>query len=140
MLLGLWFGVEAIQIIKLLNPPTQNAEYSPNEIVAPIAELSKSMKEHAISDALVASQRGYFAYYANVRHIYLPYTDYQGLSNFLKKNQVNYLYIKESRIKNYPFAEVFRKQKYGDELQLIYKGDGAHGDQILLFKITQAST
>ncbi len=139
MLLGLWVGVEAITIIRLVNPPSQNAEYSPIEIVAPIAEMSRSMKKHGISDALIAAQREYFAYYAKVRHIYLPYTDYQGLTHFLKKNQVDYLYIKESRIKNYPFAEVFRKQEYSDELQLIYKGDGSNDDSILLFKITQAN-
>lgn len=140
MLLILWVGLEAITIKKYLNPPVQNAEYSPIEIVAPIAELSRSMKDHAISDALIAAQRGYFAYYANVRHIYLPYTDYQSLLTFLKKNQVDYLYVKESRIKNYPFAEVFRKHEYGDEIQLIYKGDGTKGDQNLLFKTTQANS
>lgn len=135
-LLLVWAGFSSANLAKeLVEIKDANDEYSPAEIIQPIAVLANDAKMHSIKNPLVVGQREYFSYFSNSRHLYMPFTDYSGLIEFLSQNGASYLYLKHSRVADYPFFPIFETNSYGSDLELIYSGEDASGELIELFAI-----
>ena len=136
ILLLLWVGTSAASLtVQVLRSEKANNEYSPAEIAEPISVMQASASALGIRSPLTVAQRDYFSYYGGARHLFTPFTDYRGLINYLRLNRADFLYVKYSRVKKYPFFQHFLTGSYGPELKLLYSGKDAYGGLIQLFRV-----
>lgn len=139
-ILFILLSMSAWPIYRTFKPPIYNSEYSPAEIIEPIRFIKEYFKKKSIKDPLIASERSYISYFSGTRHIYLPYTDYQGLVKFCYLNKVDIIYLKYKRIKNHPFVEAFTKKTAHPDFHLIYGTVDAYGEKIQIFNLNHSST
>lgn len=129
-ILAAWF----FPLYKAINPPKSNAEYSPAELAEPIKILKTVAQNDLHRPPIITAQRHYISYFANGEHFYLPFTDYNGLVRFCNLNHVDFLYLKHSRVKAYPFFHTFHQHEPNNNFVLIYSGLDAGGRKVELYR------
>ncbi|NIV31480.1 MAG: hypothetical protein GWN58_18915 [Anaerolineae bacterium] len=77
------------------------------------------------------------AYFAEGRHLYLPYTDYEGLVKYCDLNYVDFLYLKHRRVERYPFFEAFIQGSSPPDFALLYRGVDAYGEGLGLYRFQE---
>lgn len=128
-LIGAWIP----QLFVTFRPPDRNSDYSPAEFKAPISVVTKIKGELGRVPNITA-QRRHFTYFADGNHFYLPYTDYHGLVRYCDLNNIDLVYLKHSRVENYPFYQEFMKEGKTSHFTVIYEGVDAFGKKITLYQ------
>ena len=129
---------ESVQpITKAFTPPSYNKEYSVNELKEPIRIIQNSIKEREIKLPSIAAQRGYLSYFTNSRQVYLPFTDYEALVKYCTFHKIDFLFLKHSRVKNYPFIKRFIQEIPPIDFTLLYKNHDNTGKPIELYEFNK---
>ncbi len=129
-LIGAW----SLPLLKTFRPSDHNAEYGRAELREPIAIVKKMEENELQRTPVIASERGYLAFFTGGKQLYLPYTDYQGLVKYCDLNNVDILYLKHRRVKKYPFSQAFLKGKANIDFVLLYTGLDDHGEKLELYR------
>lgn len=129
LLLSVW----AIPINSNLKMPARNREYDPQVIqkmVTIIQDDNKLQRKVA-----VAARKGYLPYYSGTRNIITPFTDYNGLVNYLNLNNVTYLFLEHALLDRFPFIENFNEGSYGNDFLLLHETIDRQGRKYSLYKL-----
>jgi len=118
----------------VFRPRVYNREYGPAELEKPVAIVKEITENELLRTPVIAAQRGYLAYFAEGKHLYLPYTDYEGLVRYCDLNHVDFLYLKHKRVECYPFLESFLKGSSPPDFVLLYRGVDAYGEGLELYR------
>jgi 4-amino-4-deoxy-L-arabinose transferase-like glycosyltransferase len=117
-------------------PPSRNRDYSPSEIIEPVTIMKNIADRELQRPPIVTSQRRVIEYFVDGKHYYLPYTNYEGLIRYCDLNNIDFIYLKYNRLKNYPFLKKFLDGEIGTELKLIFSGIDAYGGKIELYQLS----
>jgi hypothetical protein len=121
-------------LIRTFTPPVYNKEYSDSELKEPIRIIQKIIKETAIEAPSIAAQRGYLSYFTDSKQVYLPFADYEALLKYCTFHRIDFLFLKHSRVKNYPFFKTFLQESLPPDFSLLYRGLDARGKGIELYR------
>jgi len=123
-----------------LKPPVANVGYGIEEIKKPL-EIIKAISINELHrNPVIAAKKNYLAYYfdpdtyTGARTLYLPYTGYEELVEYLVSNNADFLYLRYSIITGFPFLEVFEQEKYSQQFRLLFTGVDAHGVKTELYR------
>jgi len=122
------------QLVHAIKPPYFNSEYSPVELKKPIKIINEIAKNELQRTPVVISERIYLAYFTNAEPLFFPYANYKTLIRFCDLKRVDFLYLKHSRVKKYPFFNAFLQKEHFAEFRLLYKGLDAKGKVIELYR------
>lgn len=126
--------------ISLRRAPDRNLDYSPSEIREP-ATIMKNIAESELQRTpKVTAQRRHIEYFIDGRFYYLPYTDYEGLIKYCNLNNIDFIYLKYNRLKDYPFLKKFLNNDISAELKLIYSGVDAYGGKIEVYRFIKTTS
>jgi hypothetical protein len=114
-------------------PPPYNHEYRPAELKEPVAILMQKAANDLHQTSVVTSERGYIAYFANSKRVFLPYTNYEGLVKYCQLNHVDFLYLKHALVKEYPFFQAFMQEIPPPHFDLLYRAIDTHRGNIELY-------
>lgn len=115
-----------------LKRPAVNTEYDPQAIQKIAAVLKKESESER--DIIFSAQKRYLQLYSDAGIIFAPFTDYNGLINFLKLNNINYLFLNHYHVRNYPFLEQFLLEEYDSHFILIKEMTDGNGNVLSLYK------
>jgi 4-amino-4-deoxy-L-arabinose transferase-like glycosyltransferase len=124
----------------VLKPPVANVGYSIEEIKEPLKIIKAISKNELRRNPVIAAKKNYLAYYyepdtySGARTLYLPYTGYEGLVEYLERNNADFLYLRYSLISEFPFLEVFEQEKYSRQFRLLFTGVDARGVKTELYR------
>jgi len=124
----------ANELKSTFTPPHYNREYSLTELENPIRIVKSTAKDEPINAPVIAAQRGYLAYFVGMKQAYLPFCDYEKLVRWCSLNNVDFLFLKHSRLKNYPWFKLFMKESPPSDFFLIYRGIDIRGKRIELYR------
>jgi hypothetical protein len=65
--------------------------------------------------------------------VFLPYTNYEGLVKYCQLNHVDFLYLKHSLVKKYPFFQAFMQEIPPPHFDLLYRAIDTHRGNIELY-------
>jgi hypothetical protein len=114
-------------------PPQYNHEYRRAELKEPVAIIVQKAANDLHKTPIVTSERGYIAYFANSTRVFLPYTNYEGLVKYCQLNHVDFLYLKHSLVKEYPFFQAFMQEIPPPHFDLLYRAMYTYGENIELY-------
>ena len=134
MLFFILIGVSVVPLLKTFRPPHFNKEYSPVELKEPIAIVKKITEKELKRPPIISAQRGYLSYFASGKQVFVPYTHYEGLVKYCHLNNVDFFYLKHSRLNNYPFFKAFFQNSPPPDFVLLYSGVDAYGGKIELYR------
>lgn len=126
--------------VALRRAPEYNVDYSLNELKQPVKIIKNVAARELHRRPVVTSQRRVIEYFVDGKHYYLPYTDYEGLVKYCDLNNIDFIYLKYNRLKDYPFMNKFLNCETGSELNLIYSGLDAFGDKIELYRFIKTTS
>lgn len=126
-------AVSAIPLLKTFRPPHFNKEYSPVELKEPVAIVKKIAQKELKRPPIISAQRAYLSYFAGGKQVFVPYTHYEGLVKYCQLNNVDFLYLKHSRVNKYPFFKAFSQNSPPSDFVLLYSGVDAYGGKIELY-------
>jgi len=134
MLLFVIAGWES-QIRESFSPPTHNREYSLTELKEPM-DIIKSETAEWERQPIISARKGYLSYFlGTTKNALLPYSNYEQLVTYTTLNQVDYIYLKYSLIKDFPFLKVFQTGAYKRDFERLYRGVDAGGDPLELYRV-----
>jgi hypothetical protein len=128
------FAASTPQLWKAFKPSHFNKEYSPAELSKPADIIVDIVKKELFSPPNITAQRGYLSHLTGGKQIYLPYTDYKGLVRYCELNNVDFLYLKHRRVKEYPLSTNFLQKEAHPDFTLLYNGVDDFGEKIELFR------
>lgn len=118
----------------VVSPATANTEYSPAELEKPLQIVRAFELEHK-RKAVITADRGYLAHYANARQAYIPHADYTAVLRYIDLNKVDFVYLKENRLRKNPFYQTYLKQGFPENYVHLYGGLDAGGGKIELYRV-----
>jgi len=122
------------QLVHAIKPPHFNSEYSPAELNEPIKIVNEITENELKRTPVIISERIYLAYFTDGKPFFFPYANYKTLIRFCDLKRVDFLYLKHSRVKKYPFFNAFLQKEYSAEFFLLYKGLDVKGKTIELYR------
>lgn len=119
----------------VLKPPAANYEYSVEEIRRPVEIISEVAKRELGRQPVVTARKNYIAYYSGAQTVYLPYAEYGELVQYLRLNNVDFLYLSYDLIDDYPFLRKFEQGRDLQDFNLLFEGANARGGKIQLYRL-----
>lgn len=114
-----------------------NMEYHPNDLREPIRIIQSAAEELGRTPAIV-SRKAYLPYYAGTGlGLPLPYTDYEGLVEYSRINNADFLYLvyPEPRA----FMSVFADGDTSPPFELLYEGRSSLGRRVELYGVSDSA-
>ncbi|MDZ7343955.1 MAG: hypothetical protein ONA90_05515, partial [candidate division KSB1 bacterium] len=124
-------------LLQAFRPPQSNFDYSPAAFEEPLRLVSKTIQSDASRQAKIAVRKGYFTYMAGAERFFIPFTDYRGLVTYCKLNDIDFLFLQDQLVQNYPFFERFKNDPH--EFERLYAGVDEFGNQIRLYRFNKAA-
>ena len=124
----------------LMHPPEENRSYGAEEIKKPVRVLLDLKKNELDRKPIVVASKHYLAYFSGSTRLYMPYTDYDGLVEYLHLNNADVLYLTYTQLKRYPFMERFRVGEDLEEFTLLYDGADSKGNKIQLYRFINGAS
>ncbi len=119
--------------------PVLNREYDP-VIIKKYEQIIKTVAvDDNIAEPLIVSKKPYLPYYAHIRGLLMPYTDYEGLVTYCKINSVDFLCLRHHLMKKYPFISVFKKKDILPEFMLLSYDEDQSGGVTELYRFNKSS-
>jgi hypothetical protein len=114
-----------------------NTEYHPNDFVEPIRIVRSAQKELGRAPAIIARQ-AYLPYYAGTGlGLPMPYTDFEGLVEYSRINDADFLYLVHPPQR--PFASAFAGEEASPPFELVYEGRSSLGQRVELYRLTDGT-
>jgi len=132
LIFGLILSVWVTSLPAALNRPAVNSDYDPLALQKIAAKLKNESESER--DIIFSAQKRYLQLYSDAQIFFAPFTDYEGLVNFLELNNVNYLFLNHYDVRNYPFLEQFLLEEYDSNFLLIKEMTDGNGQQLSLYK------
>ena len=132
LIFALFLSVWIVQLNSTIKRPTVNREYDPY-IIKELADMIKyeSTDRHEIR---LTSRKHYLGYYAGSVNWTVPYTDYEGLVNFIRVNNIDYFFLEYGAAGRFPFVDSFSDGYDGDNFELLYETIDRNGQRVALYK------
>lgn len=120
----------------VMRPPVVHKEYGPEELKEPV-KIIQSIASELNRQPVVAGERGFLAYYANARQVYIPYANLSAFLRFIELNNVDFVYLKESRLTKNPFYLEYLEYGLPENYLRLYSGLGSHEDKVELYRVVR---
>lgn len=127
-------GAQAMPLRAALSPPHENADYSLGEMKKPLAVIKAIELNELKRPPNITAQRKYISYFAEGNHFYLPFADIEKLVDYCCLNDIDFVYLKHSRVQKYPFYKSFLDNFPPVGFHLLYSGLDSRGGRIELFR------
>lgn len=127
-------GASAVSLLNTFRPPSFNGEYSLSELKEPMSIINKISEKELLISPVIASRKGYLAYFTGGKQVCVPYIDYEGLVKYCELNKVYFLYLKHELLVTYPFMADFLRDQPPRDFVLIYSGVDPYGKKIELYR------
>ena len=122
-----------VQGEELVNLAEKN-NLRPIELKEPVAIVKKIAENDLLRSPIIAAERAYLSYLTDGRQLYVPYADYEALVKYCQLNNIDFLYLKHSRVNKYPFFKTFSQNSPPSDFVLLYSGVDAYGGKIELYR------
>lgn len=87
--------------------PTENTEYSKQDYNETIKILKENSNNFGKNDFTIVSRKGYFPYFADVNYISTPYSNYSKFLEYVKLNNVKFVFLEHQTLGDFPFMDNF---------------------------------
>lgn len=117
-----------------------NREYDPAALEEPIRVLSEHQATFSDRPPTFAARKGYLGYFARASGVPLrtgvtiPHTDYDGLIEYLKLNEVDFVYIEYRNLSDRSFLHRFEAASPPAGFRRLYRGTDEHGNVTELYR------
>jgi len=112
--------------------PAINRQYDPAALQTIAAVMNENNQRE--DEIVFSAQKRYLQLFSDAQIVFAPYTDYDGLTNFLLLNAIDYLFLNHSDVSSYPFFENFKNNEYGDSFVLIEELTDRNGQKLSLYR------
>lgn len=100
--------------------PRYNPEYNPAIILKSAAVIKDVIQKDALKFSKIVDRKMYLPFYGDINGAPLPYTNYEGLVQYCKLNNVDFLFLRYNLIKEFPFLSTFYNRSKINEFELLY--------------------
>ena len=112
----------------------ENAEYSLTDL-APVESLVRQTSSSRSNRPLrMTARKRYLAYLSEAEFLPLPYTDYEGLVEYVESNDIDLLFLQDRVTSDFPFTEAFRDGTSARHWIRIYNATDSAGNPLALYR------
>jgi len=127
------------------NPPTSNNNYNIEQLQDQVAVIKEVTQKELDHKPVIATRLTYISYYADGKTVLLPYTDYDGLVEYLSLNNADFLFLNYhfnyKKNRKYPFMTKFIEGDISDNFELLYEDHDNHtGAKLELYRFKNAKS
>lgn len=110
-----------------------NVEYSLDDL-APLQTIVADISDRELrGTARITARKQYLAYLSNSEFSPLPFTDYAGLLEYVRGNDVDLLYLQYRYAGEFPFMEDIANDRHLRDWRLLYEGTDSGGLPLELY-------
>lgn len=118
----------------LLRPLSINKEYNPSDLQPPLSVVRNLVTEEKGGSPRISSRKAYFPYYADGKHVFLPYASYPALVKYCNLNDVDFLFLEHRFIRDDPFLSRFTGDSPPADFSLLYSAEDSFGMKLELYR------
>ena len=118
----------------LLEPDNHNHEYTIEALLEPVS-IIREYAQVAGKQPKLMSRKNYLAYLSGLKPDGFPYTDLEGLLTYLDGRGVDYLFIEEKFVADYPFFSEIGSDTWRENFREIYTYDEQPDDRLALYSV-----
>lgn len=116
---------------------TYNNDYEPAKIDAIVSQYIGPRYLNA-ARPVIASRKGYLPLAANADWKSLPYTDYMGLVEYCRLNDIDLIFINHRQLRKFPFLEKLQNldsKVEHNKFNLVFETIDSMGDKLSLYEV-----
>ena len=98
-----------------------NVDYNPERIGRIASIVREAAEKEGVGDPSIVLRKMYLAYYAGMRHLAMPWTDFSGLVKYCEENDATYLFLTHRVLEEHPLLEAFRRAAPPERFELLHR-------------------
>ena len=129
---GLLFSIWLVPLVSTLVNPVRSWGYDP-AVMEHLVDLIREDNDGQ-EEVRVAAKWGFLGFFAQSRRYFVPYGEYEALVEYLRLNEIQYLYLEDRALGDWPFMGAFSGERYKRDFVLMHQTVERDGQKAALYK------